>query len=155
MPIFVNDEQVPEELVNAEFERLKQIPKWGASGANYEPEHPERLRSAAETSAINRVLIIQRARADTRPLMAGEVELELQRVRTQNRCSELPEEPELLRQIEMKLRYQRAVRDITGPLRKVTQEEVAHFYETHRENFLAPEAQHTSANGIVPSRSRM
>ncbi len=90
MPILVNGEFLPEQLIHAEFERLLFHPDF--VGIANELEKRQRVRQAAETGAVNCLLVTQEALKDRRPVdeaavQAAIVEFRAQMANTRRRTS--------------------------------------------------------------------
>jgi peptidyl-prolyl cis-trans isomerase C len=137
MPIFVNSEVIPRELIREEERRLGELPEWRSEPDGLEKRM--RLREAAEMCAINGVLLRQETDKDPRPIDADLVTQEVQKLQAANGCRVLFDDGPLRRQIEGQLRLQRTMRELTGPLEKPTDAEIARFYQAQRRNFQRPE----------------
>jgi len=133
MPILVNGEVIPKELIRDEERRLRETPEW--QGVEDGLEKNVRLREAAEARAIHGVLLRQEADKDTSPIDPGLIDAEVQRLRAANGCRVVFDDGPLSKQIEGQLRLQRAMLSLTGPVDKATPEEVEEFYNAQREHF--------------------
>jgi len=140
MPVFVNGEPVPNELIRLESERLRSMEDWQHAAASLsEFDFRMQLRTAAEHAAIDKILIIQELRTDTRPLDPVAIEREVERAKAQGGCRPGFDETALREQVDATLRYQRTVRDLSGNLPTPPLDQVRAFYRTYRENFRGPE----------------
>jgi hypothetical protein len=137
MPILVNGEVIPQELIRDEERRLAQSPEWQAVPDAL--EKGMRLREVAEASAIDRVLLRQAADRDPRPIDAAVIATHVKHLTATQGCRVLFDEGPLARQIEGQLRLQRTMRDLMGPLGEPTEDEIASLYKAQRHNFRRPE----------------
>jgi hypothetical protein len=72
MPYLVNGQVVPEELIRQESDRIRRDPQWKTIAD--EAERAQRLRSAAEYCAQDKILIEQAAACDPRPISHATLE---------------------------------------------------------------------------------
>jgi len=142
MPILVNGELIPLESIREEERRLAQIPEW--QGIPDGLEKSMRLRQAAESCVIDGILLRQQADKDPRPIDSALVATEVQRLTTAQTCRVLFDERPLSRQIEGRLRLQRTMRDLIGPLPQPTEDEILRFYQARRQAFQRPEIVHAA-----------
>jgi parvulin-like peptidyl-prolyl isomerase len=142
MPILVNGEIVPAELIREEQGRLAQRPEWLRIPEGL--EKGMRLRQTAEACVIDRVLLRQEADKDPRPIDPAIVTAEVERVVATQSCRVLFDEGPLARQLEGELRQRRILRDLMGALPEPADDEIAAFYEAQRYNFLRPEIVHAA-----------
>ncbi len=137
MPIQVNGESIPAELIREEERRLSQLPEW--------PDMPDgldktvRLRETAEWCAIDRILLRQEADKDPRPIDPALVAAHVERLVTSQSCRVLFDDAPLARQIEAQLRLQRTLHELMGPLPQPTDDEIARLYKSRRQSFERPE----------------
>jgi peptidyl-prolyl cis-trans isomerase C len=142
MPLIVNGQVVPEELIQRESERLSLDPQWKAIvDVN---ERSQRLRAMAELASIHRVLVNQEAAADRRPIDAAAVNVELERHKRAAGCPAGFNDAYMRQQIELQLRVQRVERELVAGANKPSGEQVFSFYEENRGNFKKPEMFHAS-----------
>jgi peptidyl-prolyl cis-trans isomerase C len=134
MPILVNGEIIPQELIREEERRLAGMAEWRVIPDALDKRM--RLRETAEASVVDRVLLRQAADRDPRPVDPAE---QVQRLTAAQSCRVLFDDGPLARQIEGQLRLQRTVRDLTGPLPQPTEEEIARLYKAQRQAFQRPE----------------
>jgi hypothetical protein len=142
MPILVNGEIVPAELLREEERRLGQLPEWQTIPDALEKRM--RLRQAAESCAIDRVLLRQQADQDSRPIDPALIATQVQRLMTAATCRVLFDDGPLSRQIEMHLRLERTMRELMGPLPQPTEDEIARLYQARRGDFQRPEIVHAA-----------
>jgi len=137
VPIQVNGESIPAELIREEERRLSQLPEW--------PDMPDgldktvRLRETAEWCAIDRILLRQEADKDPRPIDPALVAAHVERLVTSQSCRVLFDDAPLARQIEAQLRLQRTLHELMGPLPQPTDDEIARLYKSRRQSFERPE----------------
>ena len=137
MPIQVNGESIPAELIREEERRLSQLPEW--------PDMPDgldktvRLRETAEWCAIDRILLRQEADKDPRPIDPALVAAHVERLVTSQSCRVLFDDAPLARQIEAQLRLQRTLHELMGPPPQPTDDEIARLYKSRRQSFERPE----------------
>jgi peptidyl-prolyl cis-trans isomerase C len=142
MPILLNGEVIPQELIQQEERRLAEVPEWRAIPDALEKQM--RLRREAELHVIDRVLLRQEADKDPRPIDSALVATQVQRLTTAQSCRVLFDEGPLARQIEGQLRIQRTLRDLIGPLPEPSDDEITRFYKAQRHNFQRPEIVHAA-----------
>jgi len=140
VPIQVNGESIPAELIREEERRLAHLPEW--QGIPDGLDKTMRLRETAEWCAIDRILLRQEADKDSRPIDPALVAAHDERLVTAQSCRVLFDDAPLARQIEAHLRFQRTLHDLMGPLPPPTEEEIARLYKSRRQSFQRPEAVH-------------
>ncbi len=136
----VNGEAITDEEVLAEVERLRRAFDW--QQLSDVDEREGRLREAAQLSLIDRTLIRQHAERDSAPLAPGLVDAEIARIRKSEEArGRLPGEKTLRVAVERQLRFDRAAREIAGPLPPpASREDVERVYLSQRETLRRPEA---------------
>ncbi len=112
MPILVNGELLPEQLIHAEFERLLFHPDF--VGITNELDKRQRVRQAAETGAVNRLLVTQEALNDRRPVDEAAVQAEIAEFRAQNDEHAAVDERVLRFTIEARLRVHGEIEKMLG-----------------------------------------
>ena len=137
MPLLINGEIIPPEFIGEEERRLAESPEWQSVSDALEKRR--RLRQAAEACVIDRVLLRQEADKDSRPIDTAVVAAEVERVTARQGCRVLFDDGPLARQIEGRLRLERTLRDLMGPVPQPTEDEIAGLYEAQRHAFLRPE----------------
>lgn len=137
MPILVNGEVVPLELIREEERGLAQLPEWQDVPESI--EKGMRLRQAAESCVIDRILLRQEADKDPRPVDPALVAAQAQRLVTSQSCRVLVNEAALWRGIDGQLRLQRTLADLMGPLPEPTEEEIVRLYNAQRHDFQRPD----------------
>jgi peptidyl-prolyl cis-trans isomerase C len=142
VPLLINGEIVPAELIREEQRCLAQLPEWQSVADGIEKQM--RLREAAESRIIDRVLLRQEADKDPRPIDPALVAGQVQRAMTAGNCRVLFDERPLSRQIEGQLRLERTMRDLMGPVPEPTNEEIARLYKARRHDFQRPEIVHAA-----------
>jgi peptidyl-prolyl cis-trans isomerase C len=142
MPILVNGEIIPAELIREEERCLAQLPEW--QGIPDGLEKGMRLRQAAELYVIDRVLLRQETDKDPRPIDPALVATQVQQLVTAEGCRVLFDDAPLARQIEAHLRLQRTMRDLMGPLPQPTEDEIVRLYKAQRQNVQRPETVHAA-----------
>lgn len=142
MPILVNGEPIPKELIREEERRLAQLPEW--QGLADGLDKGMRLREAAEQCAIDRFLLRQAADQDRRPIDPGLVASEVQHLRAANGCRVVFDDGPLQREIEGQLRLRRTMHELMGPLPSPTDDEIARFYKAQRRSFQREETVHAA-----------
>ncbi len=135
MPLLVNGEAVPEDLVREEMERLRRDPRW-ASVTDLSQREAQ-LRAAAEHSAIDRFLLESAAANDPQPLDAVWVDQEMERQRAA--AGGAFDDSLVRKQLEQHLRLARLVKEFTAHAVKPSAEDIENFYESQRENFRNPD----------------
>lgn len=142
MPYLVNGQPVPEELIREEFARIGRDPQWQTI-AN-PAERADRLRSAAEVCAQDRILIEQAAMSDSRPIEEEVLQQEIERQKAQWGCRAAFDHEELQRLTERNLRIQRIRQEMVAAAPKPSAEQIESFYHANRANFPRPEMFHAS-----------
>jgi peptidyl-prolyl cis-trans isomerase C len=142
MPILVNGEIVPAELIREEERCLAQLPEWRSIPDGI--EKGMRSRQAAESCVIDSVLLRQEADKDARPIDPALVAAQVQRLTTTESCRVLFDDRPLSRQIEGQMRLQRTMRDLMGPLPQPTEDEIGRLYQAQRHDFQRPEIVHAT-----------
>jgi peptidyl-prolyl cis-trans isomerase C len=137
MPIEVNGETIPVELLREEARSLAQLPEW--QGTPDGLEKAMRLREAAEQRVIDRILLRQETDKDLRPIDPALVAAQVQRASTTQTCRVLFDEGPLSREIEGQLRLQRTMRELMGPTPEPAEDEIVRVYNAGREGFQLPE----------------
>ena len=140
MPYLVNGELVPEGLILQEAERLGRDPRWRSI-----PDEAERarlLRSAAEATAIDKVLVANASVRDPRHIDPGLIEKELKR--HEARFGPAVDRAAASQLIDGTLRLQRTMREMLAGAAKPTDTEIEAFYEANRENFRNPPLFHAA-----------
>lgn len=137
MPILVNGELVPDELIRYEEQRLSHMPGWQDTGDAVESSM--RRREAAERMAIDHMLLLQLADQDPRPVDAAQVRREVEQAKARNGCRAAFDDSALRREVERRLREQRVTDELLEAVPKPTPEDVERFYQAQRENFRSPE----------------
>jgi len=142
MPILVNCEIIPAELIREEERGMAQLSEWRDIPDGL--EKGMRLRQAAESYAIDRVLLRQEILKDPRPIDPALVSTHVQRLSAAQSCRAIFDDGPLSRQIEAQLRIQRTMRELMGPLPEPTDDEIARLYKAQRHNFQRPEIVHAA-----------
>jgi len=137
MPFVVNDELVPEELVHMEAVRLRSHPDF--SGIKDEVQRSMRIREGAEVAAVNRVLLAQHSRRDTRPIPEKDIEGELAARRSRRGARAQADAGGQRRLIEAQLRLRRTVGEIRASALVPTDAEIEAAYIRYRGSFVRPE----------------
>jgi parvulin-like peptidyl-prolyl isomerase len=145
MAIIVNGERIEDESIRQEADRMR--PRYEEAFADEEPDAREaRLLEWARENAIERVLFVQEARRDPKPVPPAEVEQALDEMR--QRCGgadALREQlgaasDDAIRQdIELRLRVERLNERICRHVRPPSDEAVERYYREHADEFMAPE----------------
>jgi hypothetical protein len=142
MPILVNGEIVPPELLREEERCLGQLPEWQEIPDGL--EKTLRLRQAAECSVVDRVLLRQEADKDSRPIDPAVVAAHVEQVSAAQSCRAIFDTGPLYRQIEAHLRLERTMGDVIGALPQPTEAEIARVYNAQRANFQRPDVVHAA-----------
>jgi hypothetical protein len=142
MPIQVNGETIPMELIREEERRLAQTPEW--QGVPDGLEKSMGMRQAAELRAIDGILLRQETEKDLRSIDPDLVAAHVERLTTTQTCRVLFDDGPLSRQIEGQLRLQRTMRELMGPVPEPTEDEIARVYKAGRQDFQRPEMVHAA-----------
>lgn len=142
MPILVNGEIIPRELIREEERRLAQLPEWRTIPDDLEKRI--RLRESAEWFAIDRVLLRQEADKDRRLIDPALIAAHVARASAAQSCRVLFDDAPLSRQIEAQVRLERTMRDLMGPIPPPTEDEIARIYKARRASFQLPETIHAA-----------
>jgi peptidyl-prolyl cis-trans isomerase C len=142
MPYLVNNQSVPEELIGQESQRISRDLLW--TTIPDEAERARRLRAAAESSAIDRMLIEQAAASDPRPMDRDAVEREVQQQKTQWGCRGAFDDTVLRQSIERRFRVERITQEMTAGAQAPSAAEMKAFFEGNRDRFRKPELYHAA-----------
>jgi peptidyl-prolyl cis-trans isomerase C len=142
MPILVNGEAIPRELIQEEERALAQRPEWREIPDDLEKRM--RLREAAEWFAIDRILLRQESEKDRRTVDPALVAAQVERTSASQSCRVLFDDAPLARQVEAQLRLERTMRDLMGPVQPPTEDEIAKLYIAQRASFQRPETLHAA-----------
>ena len=137
MPYKVNGQPVPEELIREEGGRIGRDPRW--QGIPDEAARAAQIRSAAENSAIGRILVEQAAASDPRPIDPQLIEREVQQMKSGANCRSAFDDTAVRQWAEKHFRIQRATREMVSGAVKPTAGQVEAFYNANRENFRNPD----------------
>jgi len=137
MPYLVNGQPVPEAWIREEEERLGQDLRLKAIAD--EAERARQLRTAAQHSAIDRMVVEQAAARDPRPIDPNALEQEVQRQKQAGNCRTAFDDSFLRQWVERQFRLQRTHTEMVAGAAKPAAQEVEAFYEANRENFRHPE----------------
>ncbi len=136
MAIVVNGEQITDEEVALEVERMR--PQYEAAFPEEDPDKREAtLAEWARENLIERVLFSQEARNDPRPVPPEHVELVLDQLRP--RLDPNVDIEEVRGEVELHLRMRRLLEELCSDLGEPTDADVEAYYSEHREEFMAPE----------------
>jgi parvulin-like peptidyl-prolyl isomerase len=135
MPILVNGEVLPEQLIHAEFERLLSHPDFLDIN---ELEKRRHVRQAAETGAVNRLLLTQEALKDRRPLDEAAVQAAIAEFRTQNGEHAAVDERVLRATVEARLLVHRKIDEIKREARQPSLRATKKMFNENRDSFHAP-----------------
>jgi peptidyl-prolyl cis-trans isomerase C len=153
MSLYVNDEQVDEEEIQKEAERLR--PHYGQMVARGKPtpEHEEQLIEWSRENVVERMLMRQAACNDPEPVPAEEIEKAFEEVVKQYGGKEKffeaigkteGDEGEIRGDIERRLRLDRLLDRIAKGAPEPAGEEIKKRYDENVERFTAPEMVHAS-----------
>lgn len=142
MAILVNGERVPDEVLEEEIRRFRVKPEFQSIAD--EAERARRIRDAAETSAIDRVLLRQEAGKDSSPVEPEAINRELERLRGLTGCRTGVSEQVLRQSLELHIRFHRAARALIGPIPRPAPHAVRQAYEQNRPSFRLPEEVHAA-----------
>jgi peptidyl-prolyl cis-trans isomerase C len=142
MPILVNGEIIPRELILDEELRLAASTEWRAIPDALEKQ--THLRQAAEACVIDRILLRQAADKDPRPIDPALLSTQVERLTSAQGCRVLLDTVPLARQIEGQLRLERTLRHLMGPLPEPAEDEIVSLYQAQRGAFQRPEIVNTA-----------
>ncbi len=137
MPIFLNGEAVPDQLIQEELARLRQAPEWKTAASH--PGGALRLQEAAETCAIDRVLLRQESERDPSPIDPADLARALEVARTAPGCRTGVNGDWLRGTIERNMKFQRTMRSLLAGVRGPSRYAVRSAYEENRGSYRKPE----------------
>ena len=139
--LFVNGQEISEEAIQTEIERLKLDPNLQSIEEAQKALH---LREAAEHSLICRTLVEQEALADPRPIDPGLVSKEVERQKALGSVRPGVDDSGLRAGIEAEMRVNRTLADLVAAAKRPTEEDVRAFYTEHGHNFKSPALFHAA-----------
>ncbi len=140
--LIINGQRIPNEVIQAEVERLALDPNLQAiADANQRSNH---ARTAAEYSVVSRTLVEQIAIADPRGVDPDAVNKEVEHQKMLGACRSAFDDSRLRQGIEMQLRVNRTLEELVAGAKRPTEEEVRAFYAEHGQQFRAPEILHAA-----------
>jgi parvulin-like peptidyl-prolyl isomerase len=142
MPWLVNEQVVPEALIQQEARRLARDPRWNQ--ISDPAERAQGLRQAAAECAQNVVLIEQRAAADPRPVEEAEIDAEIARRLAEAGCRTGFSREHLRPLAEHNIRLDRIKKELVAGAVLPTVEQMEAFFNANREHFPRPEMFHAS-----------
>jgi peptidyl-prolyl cis-trans isomerase C len=134
--LFVNGQQITEEAIQTEIERLKLDPNLRALGE--ESQKACYLREAAEHSLIGRTLVEQKAYSDPRPVDPELISREVGRQGALGASGPAFDDTCLRAGIETQMRVQRTLADLVAAAKRPTADDLRAFYAEHSHNFRSP-----------------
>jgi len=136
MPMHINGERVPDELVEEEFARLRRCRSAAEASV---PISEAQLRLMAACAVVDRILIRQHADKDPRPIDPDTIEAEVRREIRQGNCRSGINEPALRRAAEQGLRLKRAMDELAGDFARPTTGEVMQLYDSWKTKLAGAE----------------
>ncbi len=145
MTLIVNGEKVDDSLIEQEAERLRphHEQEFAAMGAQ---ERETQLQKWSRENVIERVVLEQEAKSRGVALSADEVESIFSKLKAQYaEQGHEPEEPDaegekiIKEHLELQIKIERLLQDMTGDIGEPSAEAVSKFYEQNRQRFMTPE----------------
>ena len=145
MTLIVNGEKIDDSLIEQEAERLRphyeQV--FAAMGAD---EREAQLQEWSRENVIERVVLEQEANSRGVSLPEDEVASAFSMLKAQYaEQGQEPEEPDPEREkiikehLELQIKIERLLQDMTGDIGEPSPEQVSKFYEQNRQRFMTPE----------------
>jgi parvulin-like peptidyl-prolyl isomerase len=147
MALTVNGERIEDASVLKERKAIRRLllEKMPDIGAQ---ELEQRSREWAVDNLIEATLLRQAAAKDSRPIPTEEIDAQLRalqaNVQNQPGCLNAENGEQVRRQVELQLRVQRFVAQLTSHVARPRRKDIVEFYRKNREHFLAPEAVHAA-----------
>ena len=146
MALVVNGEYVEDSLIREEANAMR--PRLQEEMEGEDPVVIEmRLREWARENVIERVLLRQAALADPEPIPQDLLDRTVEEIRSQTPGQSgclFPQQDQLRREIEIRLRIDRLLGRLTAKLSPPRNKEITEYYKKHRENFYFPEMVHAA-----------
>jgi peptidyl-prolyl cis-trans isomerase C len=136
MPMLINGERVPDELIEAEFTRLRTSRSTSLESA---PVSEPQLRLMAACAVVDRILIRQHADKDQRPIDPALIDAEMSAGMRVNGCRAGINEPAMRRAAEQQLRIKRAMDELAGDFARPTTDEVMTLYHSWKAHVAVTE----------------
>ncbi|MGD8778023.1 MAG: anaerobic sulfatase maturase [Ignavibacteria bacterium] len=147
MQIVVNDQPVDEKLIDAEIERMK--PDYENQYRNQPQEQKEKqLREWAQENVIERILLLQEARKDPRPISKELVEEAFNSLVQQSGgfdsfMKDVGDRKVAIEEIkddfEKQLRIERLIKELNDEIEKPRKSQAEKFYKKNRQKYFMPE----------------
>lgn len=147
MPLFVNDEKIDDFVIQQEVDRLR--PDYQAVFQDQSPEEQEaQLTEWAQENIIEKVLLLQAARSDVHQISAARIEETLEKYKKEHSGAanlykhlgkSKADEPEIKKSIELQLRVERLIHELTQDVQPPSEEQARAYYQQHQNEFMLPE----------------
>jgi peptidyl-prolyl cis-trans isomerase C len=134
--MLINGERVPDELIEAEFTRLRTSRSTSLESA---PVSEPQLRLMAACAVVDRILIRQHADKDQRPIDPALIDAEMSAGMRVNGCRAGINEPAMRRAAEQQLRIKRAMDELAGDFARPTTDEVMTLYHSWKAHVAVTE----------------
>jgi len=140
MTLFVNNEKIEKSAIEEEANRLR--PQYQQVFKEQSPvEQEKQLHEWAKENVIERILLLQLARNDSRPL-AGELLIsKLEEWKKENNTEDLSEQDleELKKEMDLQLRVEKIIEEQCKNLPQPTVDQARKYYTENRDKFYTPE----------------
>ncbi|MBN2089582.1 peptidylprolyl isomerase [candidate division KSB1 bacterium] len=152
MPLLVNGEPIDPAQIDQEIARMR--PQYQQTFTDQSPEEQEaQLKAWARENVIERTLLRQQALKDVRPISPESIEKRLQEMKdqfggeaqfyqrmgiTENEIGQVKQD------LEIQLRVERLVKDLTRDIEKPNKKQAYAYYLNHKEQFMTPEQVHAA-----------
>lgn len=145
MILLVNSEQISEEMIQNEIQRLR--PHYQSTFQDQERENQEtQLAEWARENLIESVLLKQCALDDPRKIPEAELDTAFQKF-TENRAeadSAMSDDQQIRFELEQQLRFDRQMAELYAKAETPTENELQGYYKDYPDNFMVPEMVHAA-----------
>ncbi|MHC4691456.1 MAG: peptidylprolyl isomerase [Planctomycetota bacterium] len=145
MTLIVNGQKIEQETIQREYERLK--PHYEQTFRDQPPdEQKSQLLDWSKENVIEMVLIRQEAKANSAPIPKEELDSIFNKMKEQYaepeqfyKDFETEDEAKIRETIEMQIKVERLLEDITKDIPQPSKEEIDKFYNENKEQMQSPE----------------
>jgi len=145
MAVKINGETIEDALIKQEADRLRPDYK---QVFNEQPEEEQeaQLMEWSKENVIERTLLTQEAKSRDIPLPQEEIEKQLEEIKERvegqgEDAQKLTDDVEkkIKEDIELQMKVEQLIKDVTGKAADPTDDEISKFYEENKENFKTPQ----------------
>lgn len=152
MALKVNGEEIQDALIQEEAERLR--PHYQSVFADQKPEEQEaQLLQWSRENVIERILLQQHAKNDARPVAAETIDKAFadlvekeggEETFFKNANVTRDDVPQIKADLELQIRLDRLINDLTGKIKRPTENEARKYYQENKTQFITSEHVHAA-----------